>query len=295
MNKKPKTFWEKLGEIDYRWLYLLSIIFVIIPILHPLGMAVSVSPNTVGYYDAINNLKPGSVVAVSFGASAALLSDQEAMFIATWKMLFQRDLKVIVYGTYPDSTIVFNNEMLTVDPLGKYGKKYGVDYVYLGYMNMGEAGETSISKNIRGIYPTDDKGTPLDQIPLMQGINDQSKIDLVIFQYTSCTDIEFPIRQWVVPYNKPCIAMTLGTCGPMAAPYYPTQIQGFLAGASGGVQIEVYSGNPGAGATINDAMNLGILPFLFFFVLGNLSYLGKRFKWGQPKKEPVQTPKEAKN
>ena len=274
------TFWEKLGNIDYRWLYALSIIFTIIPIVQPLGMAIQVSEPTKAYVNVIKNLPAGSVVAVSFGASAQLIDEQEAQFLATWKCLFQQKVKVMFYSTQPDGPILLKQELTGPKAIVKpasYGYTYGVDYVDLGYSPLGEAGEASICTNIRGIFKVDAYGTPLDNIPMMKDVNDQSKIALIIFEYTSCTDVEFPIRQWVVPFHKPCIVMTLGCCGPMAAPYYPTQIQGFLSGSGMGTEIEVYSGNPGPGALMSDAKNLGILPFLAFFVLGNISYLGKRF------------------
>lgn len=248
-QKKPMSFWEKLGNIDYRWLYALSIIFTIIPIVRPLGMAVQVSEPTKSFADAITKLKEGSVVAVSFGASAQLLDEQEAQFLATWKTLFQHKLKVIFYSTQPDGPILLRDELGNKVKPESYGYKYGVDYVNLGYSPLGEAGEASFTQNIRGVFQKDQAGTSLDQIPMMQNIKDQSNIDLIIFEYTSCTDVEFPIRQWVVPYHKPCIVMTLGCCGPMAAPYYPTQIQGFLSGSGMGTEMEVYSNNPGPGVS----------------------------------------------
>jgi len=284
MSEKPTTFWEKIGKIDYRWLYALSLIFTIIPIIQPLGLPIQVSEGTIGYFNAIDKLKPGSVVAVSFGASLALLDEQEAQYLATWKMLFQRELKVIFYCTYADSPLIIQKHLGSVVKPENYGKKYGVDYVVLPYAPLGEAGEASFAQNIRGVYPNDIYGTPLDQIPMMKNINDQSAIDLVIFMYTSCTDVEWPIRQWVVPYKKPVIVATLGCCGPMAVPYYPTQIQGFLSGSGMGTEIEIVSKNPGPGAMMSDAKNLGILPFILFFILGNISYLGRRFVTKEVKK-----------
>lgn len=46
---------------------------------------------------------------------------------------------------------------------------------------------------------------------------------------------------------------------------------------------------------MSDAKNLGILPFILFFVLGNLSYLGKRFKWGESKEETPAAKPEVKS
>lgn len=280
-EKESKTIWEKMGDIDYRWLYAISIVLMIIPILNPIGLPTVVSEPTRGYLNAIQDLPPDSVVAVSFGASLALLDEQEAQFIATWKVLFKHDVKVIFYCTYADSMIVLNEHLDRVVKPESYGKVYGVDYVRLPYAPLGEPGEASFATNIRGVFPTDMYGTPLDDIPMMKNINDHTGIDLVHFQYTSCTDIEWPIRQWVVPYNMKVIASTLGCCGPMVAPYYPKQILGFLSGSGMGTELEVLSGNPGPGAVMSDAKNFGILGLLLFLILGNISYLGKRFAGGK--------------
>ena len=273
---RPKNVWERLGEIDYRWLYALSLVLMVVPILRPFGLPTVVSEPTKGYYKAIVDLPPGSVIAVSFGSSLALLDEQEAQFIATWKIYFQHDLKVIFYCTYADSMIILNEELDKIVKPESYGKLYGEDYVRLPYAPLGESGEASFATNIRGVYPTDIYGTPLDEIPMMKDINDYRGIDLIHFQYTSCTDVEFPIRQWVVPYGMKCIITTLGCCGPMAAPYYPKQIQGFLSGSGMGTELEVLSGNPGPGAIMSDAKNLGILGLLLFLLLGNISYIGKK-------------------
>ena len=62
----------------------------------------------------------------------------------------------------------------------------------------------------------------------------------------------------------------------MAAPYYPTQIQGFLSGSGAGTELEVVSGNPGPGAAMGDAKNLGILPFLAAILWMNIKpFIGK--------------------
>lgn len=278
-----QSIWHKMGNIDYRWLYALSLICTIAPILYPLGLPVQVSSGTIGYYNAIDKLPAGSVVAVSFGPSAQLLDEQEAQFLATWKLLFQRDLKVLFYCSTQDAPILLQKELGKQVIPESYGKVYGKDYVVLDFAFLQEAGEASMGLNMRGVYTNDWKGTPLNDIPMMQNINAAKDVDLLIFVYTSCTDVEWPVRQWVTSYNTPCIVATLGCCGPMAVPYYPTQIQGFLSGSGMGTELEVYGHVPGPGAAMSDAKNIGILPFLGFFILGNLSYIGKRFKWGETK------------
>jgi len=271
------TVRERLAKTTrfYQIIWALCLVGMFIPLVAPLGLPVVLSEPVKDYYNNIVGLPEGSVIAVSFGASASLLDEQEAQFLATWKTVFQQGHKVIFYCTTEDSPIVLRNELQVVVP-ESYGYTYGEDYVILPFSPLAEAGETAFAQNIRSIYTTDIQGTSLDAIPLMEDINDQSGIDLLIFQYTACTSIEWVVRQWVVPFNKPVIATTLGCCGPMAAPYYPTQVQGFLSGSGAGTELEVVSGNPGPGAAMGDAKNLGILPFLAAVLWMNIKpFIGK--------------------
>lgn len=268
---------ERLAKATrfYQIIWALCLIGMFIPLIRPLGLPVTVSEPVKDYYNSIVELPDGSVIAVSFGASASLLDEQEAQFLATWKTIFKNGFKVIFYCSTEDASIVINNELAVVVP-ESFGYTYGEDYVILPYSPLGEAGQAAFAQSIRSIYSTDINGDPLNSIPLMQDIDNHEGIDLLIYQYTSCTDIEWAVRQWVVPYKTPVIATTLGCCGPMAAPYYPTQIQGFLSGSGAGTELEVVSGNPGPGAAMSDAKNLGILPFLAAIIWMNVKpFIGK--------------------
>jgi hypothetical protein len=268
---------ERLAKATrfYQIIWALCLIGMFIPLVRPLGLPVEVSEPVTDYYNRIVELPEGSVIAVSFGASASLLDEQEAQFLATWKTIFKNGYKVIFYCSTEDASIIINNELAVVVP-ESFGYTYGEDYVILPYSPLGEAGQAAFAQSIRSIYSTDINGDPLNSIPLVQDIDNHEGIDLLIYQYTSCTDIEWAVRQWVVPYNTKVIATTLGCCGPMAAPYYPTQIQGFLSGSGAGTELEVVSGNPGPGAAMSDAKNLGILPFLAAIIWMNVKpFIGK--------------------
>ena len=184
---KDESIIVKLGTLPpnkYFWVHLAGIILMFIPLIYPLGLPVQTSQPVIDYHRTIENLPEGSVVAVSFGAAASLLDEQEAQFLATWKILFSNKLKVIFYSTTEDGNIILNRHLENSVKPSSYGYSYGVDYVLLGYSPLGEAGQSAFVRNIRSLYPVDYYGTPLDNIPLMKDINDQSGVDLIIFEYT---------------------------------------------------------------------------------------------------------------
>jgi hypothetical protein len=280
MMSEGDTIWDKMGSMDYRYVYALTIILILIPVIRPLGIPMMTTKTVQDYYDAIDNLPAGSVVAVSMGGGMGTLDELEAAFLATWKVLFQRDLKVLFYCTTTDGPIILDYHFGEKAKPEDYGKVYGEDYVRLGYNPLGEPGEASFALSIRSVYSADYKGTPLNQITMMQDIDSHRDIDLLIYIHTACTSVEIPVRQWIVPFNQPTLTITLGCCGPMTSPYYPAQIQGFLSGSGPGAELEIIGRVPGPGALINDAKNLGIIGLLVFLVLGNASYWGKRLTGG---------------
>jgi len=279
-EEKQDDIWEKLGNFDVRWMFLGCIVLIFVPMIWPLGLPTIVSQPTKDYYNAIVDLPPGSVVAVSFGGGFGALDEREAQFIATFKTIFSTDLKMVIYCQVSEGPAVLEyiigEGTGLADPL-KYGKVYGEDYVRLGYAPLGEPGETAITTNIRSMFSTDYYGTLLDEIPMMENINSADDIDLLWADYGACTTIEWYIRQWVVPEQMPLIITTLGCCAPMAAPYYPGQLIGFLSGSGMGTELEITSKNPGPGARTSDIKNLAILPFLLYLLLGNISSFGKKY------------------
>ena len=132
----------------YQIIWALCLIGMFIPLIRPLGLPVVVSEPVKDYYNSIVDLPEGSVIAVSFGASASLLDEQEAQFLATWKTIFEQGHKVIFYCSTEDSPIVIRNELEVVVP-ESYGYTYGTDYVILPYSPLGEAGQTASGDLLR--------------------------------------------------------------------------------------------------------------------------------------------------
>jgi hypothetical protein len=209
------------------------------------------------------------------------MDEQESQFLATWKVLFQRDLKVVFYCPRQEGAVVLHEELTQIVVPENYGKVYGEDYVRLGFNRLEEAGQAAFALDIRSVYKTDYLGTPIDDIPMMKDIHSHEDIDLMIWQHTAGETIDMGVRQWVATFNVPLIDICLSGGAPMVQPYYPTQVKGYLAGALGGTQLEIYANVPGPGVSMTDSTNLGILGMLIFVILGNASYWGKKLTQGE--------------
>ena len=47
---EEKSIWDKIGTIDYRYVYITFIILLLIPILRPIGIPMKIGQVTIDYY-----------------------------------------------------------------------------------------------------------------------------------------------------------------------------------------------------------------------------------------------------
>jgi len=273
---KMSEFISKLDKIDRRWLYALTIILVIIPILNPLGLPVKVSKPTKDFYNIINELPEGSVIVYEEGSISGQYDVTRAACVAAMKLIFSRPVKFVAFCDGADGPVLLKDMLSIVNP-ESYGKEYGVDYVIFDLAPGGETATASFATNIRKIFSTDHYGTPIDDIPLMSEINSAEDVDLLLQVFVGCYNCDWIVRQWVVPYNTLYLGITSECCTPMIAAYYPASCKAYLSGTIGATEMEILSKVPGEGATVSDAKNLGIIPMILFIILGNIAYFSKRF------------------
>lgn len=88
-----------------------------------------------------------------------------------------------------------------VDPEGKFGKVYGEDYVILPYLPEGETAYATFASNIH-VFSLGLFGNSVESLSLMQKVKDGNDVTLVVDVYTSCYQIEWAIRQWIVLLSR---------------------------------------------------------------------------------------------
>jgi len=283
MAKDNTSFLEKLGTVDYRIIYLLMTLLVALPLAYPVGLPQTVSPNVVAYVNKLNSLKSGDVVLVSFSGYMTMLPDVEPIYIATWKMLSQKNVKLILLMTHVDSPAVIRQEF------AKTGydkvKVEGVDYTIMPYLDMSsDAAIISFTENMRSLFAKDIRGIPLDDIPMMKNVNKATDLALYINDGP-----EVATRRYTLPYGVGQVCWGTATnILPFVPPFYDPvngPVYGYVGGASQGAQMEtVLIGlNPsqtaffaGEGTKTNDAKNLGVIGLVVIVAVGNLSMLAKK-------------------
>ncbi len=274
--------WTKLTALDVRWIWLILLIVITIPLFKPLGLPIKVSPEVIDYVETIDALPKGSVIWIGADYDPGSSAENNPQLAATFKHAMKRDLKVVILSLWPGAPDLVQS---VIDPIAEsMGKIYGVDYVNLGYKPAGGVVLRTMTRDIRqGAGNVDHAGTPLDKLPLMQEITALTKeqVALVISINTGSPGYGDYLNYVAEPLGIPFLsAPTMGMVTGQLPFYRSGQIKGLLPGLSGAAQYEQWLGEPGLACTQMDAQSLGHVIILAFIALGNIGYLASRSKGG---------------
>jgi hypothetical protein len=140
--------------------------------------------------------------------------------------------------------------------IGEYypDMEYGTDWVDLGFKAGNEAVIKTIVTDFGQIFPNDAKGTPIESIPMMQGIKSLSSFDAIVN-----VSAGYPgSKEWVLyaatPLKKPMLVGCTGVQAPQMYPYIPLQVQGLLAAIKGAAEYESVVNDWVRSETFNEAL-----------------------------------------
>jgi len=117
---------------------------------------------------------------------------------------------------------------------------YGVDYVNLGFKPGNEGVIKVIVTDMRELYTTDDIGTSVDDIPMMEDIESVQDFDLVINISAGYAGTKEWVQYGSTPYpdNIKIVAGCTGVQAPLLYPYIPNQLPGLLGAIKGAAEYE---------------------------------------------------------
>jgi len=143
-----------------------------------------------------------------------------------------RDIRVVVSAFYPLGGLGLANTSVARIAAEFPNKKYGVDYVNLGYKDGPEAVMLRLGDNIADAFPTDVNGKPISELPIFEGIRSLRQVKLV---FTAATGLigEYWITLANAQFGTPVI---IGPTAVSAPKYYPFLNSGQLVGMLGGMK-----------------------------------------------------------
>ena len=267
-------------RIDRRIVWWLILIVITAPLLVPLNIPVTVNPNTIKVYNYVQGLQPGSVALVSLGMSAGAWPELDPLARAFFWHLMQKNVKVVLVGFgIPDTGVLCETLIKEVESSGAtVGKKYGVDYVNVGFIPGGEITLAALTSNFQAVVKADFRKTPANELPLLAGIRDYRDITFAV-DFDGVGDYLQWVRQWVPVAKKPVICMPTAAASVEPQPFFSSgQLFSIVAGLHGGAEYERLINRPAFATRSMDMVSVAHFTFLGLVIVGNIFYFSGREK-----------------
>jgi hypothetical protein len=282
-------FVDKLLNIDRRWLFLLVFIGVALPIIMPIGLPVTTTASTRDAFEFIEGLKPGDAVLISFDYGASSAPENDPMAEGIMRQCFLKRLRVVVCALYPLGGLQLANNSLAKVSAEFPDLKYGEDYVNLGFKDGAQAVMKRMGDDIVGAFPTDVRGTPLAQIPMLKGVRSLRQVSVVVTVTTGIIG-EYWITQAHPQSGVPVIVGPTAVGAPKYYAYLNAgQAVGMLSGMKGAAEYEkllaakyppldrFYKSTHAFTATKGmDAQTVIHFVIIVFIIIGNVATLSQR-------------------
>ncbi len=264
-----------LSRIDRRLLFLSMAIAVIVPFVLKAKPSVQPMQWSRDLYDAVEAVKPGGVVLVSCDYDPGSEAELYPMTVAIFEHLARKDVRVVITELWPAAGPLVKSAL--EETFYKHGKKYGIDFVDLGYKT---GGQILISKTVDSIaqaFPDDVNQTPVSEIPAMRGVRKAADIDFFVSISAGTPGTKEWVQQCQSRVGKPMGCGVTAVQAPDLFPYILNhQLIGILGGLRGAADYEALVGKPGRGITGMGPQTYGHLLIVLFIVLGNLGFLLSR-------------------
>jgi hypothetical protein len=251
--------------------YVLFLAMVVIPMVYPLALPIGVTQYTRDFKAGIDRAQDGGIMFISVdyctgGEGPGLPAAVDVIKYAVTK----KQMKIVNIGFLMPVVGQLAENVFAKVPWDSYGYVYGVDYVNCGYIIGLEAAVAAVGTDFQSVIQKDYRGTPISQLPILQGITDINDFALIycLTDYTS--QILNLARQWPSVPERPLISATFAN---YALPFYPGSVEGFLdTTSSGPAEFEVLAGIPGKAVIGSDILSMGQLFLLIVVLMANISY-----------------------
>lgn len=267
-------WYERLMNLDRRWVYLFVGIAVLVPVFIPFNVPVHITPEAKAIYDFVESLKEGDILFIAIDFDPNAKAELEPMALAIMRQAFGKNVKLII------SALSQNGPGMAEQYISKLSKelnkKNGVDYCYLGYKPYPGLTVLAMGQNFRIPFPLDYYNTPLDSLPMMKYVKNFDQVKGVID--ISAGNITDYWVAWAQTRFK--VKLALGVTGVMAANYYPylqsKQIFGILAGLKGASEYEALVNQRGVASQGMSIQTIAHIMVILFIILGNIGYFMSR-------------------
>lgn len=282
------NIFDRMMSLDRRWVFLLLAIVCVITYLMDISVPIALSDEVENIYQKFEDLKEGDIIYMSVDYDPNALAELHPTTYALAEYCFRKKVRII-FGTLSNLGQGMVDQAIrdvadsvrkdaTYNGVHYEGREIenGIDYVFLGYKPYPAMVIQAMGLDFRVPFPTDYYGTPIDNLPMMQGVKNFDQCKLVM-DMAAGNVAEMWITYGHGNYNVPLALAVTGVMGADMYPYLGSgQIFGLAAGLLGSAQIEKLTGNPGRAI---DGMKIQLyahIVIILFIIMGNVGFLVTR-------------------
>ncbi len=273
---------ELAGNIDRRIIYALVLITVSFPLIFKITLPLEVSKEVRMAYQAVEELEEGDVILISTDYGPSSAPETQPMLEAILTHAFRKNVKVLLMTHWRFEGLIMGVE--GIEKIARrFNKKYGEDYIILGFRPGVSAVMIGLSEDFRNVFLTDYYGRSIDSYPMYKQIAGEDNIlnyddiDLLVgLQAGNVGDLW--IRIVNARYGVPMIMGATAVIIPEYFPYLQAgQIKGLIGGLKGAADYEKLVNMVGFGTVGMSAQLFVHTLILVLIFLGNVSLIARRF------------------
>jgi hypothetical protein len=270
-------FLEQFDQINPKIIYLLVAVFLVFPVLKPIGMPISIDQQlTQPVFNWIEGLKPGDIVIFDAAYGGGSDSELTPQLKAWFSHCMKKGVKVVGVAQWDaGAQLAYETLKDVASKLEARGisAKEGVDWVHVGYKAGGMTTFRAMQDDFwKACGNTDWRKIDFSQIPLMANVKKWTKDTIKGFICYSAGSPGLPTyTQYFADqdmYVGDVAVQVAGTSNLLRS----GQAKGIIPGLSGAAQYEKLNGEPGLGVKLMDAQSLGHVIVIVLVVLGNVGY-----------------------
>jgi hypothetical protein len=233
-----RAFWEKAQAIDRRWIFLMIVLAVIIPMTSQCTVRSPATPEVRAIFDRVEQMAPGSRVLLALDFDPPSEPELLPMAMSYTRHLALRGHRIYFMTLWPVGQQEVERVILNVLNAEFPEYEYGVDYLSLGYKTGGQGVIQGVLSDFRRQYPTDAHGTAVARLPIFQGVQRLADMDLILN-----VSAGYPgIKEWVQfggdQSRVPVAGGVTAVSAPLLYPYYPKQLFGLMGGMQAASEYE---------------------------------------------------------
>jgi len=281
-----------MGNIDRRILYLVAMLVMAVPLFVDIPLPVAENPNSDNFFRVIAKVDqtgPGRnmiFLSANFSQDTRGESLPQARAIIRHLLVSGKKFAIFTFNgnSAPGQEMANQAALEIAEELRLVGieRQYGRDWVNLGFRPASLAILQSLPRDIPEFFKRDARGTPIGQVPVMQGVRTHRDIGLWIDVAPSATYL------WVMAaitdkYSKPLLLAPTSVMVPDMYPYIATgQIDGMLRGILGAAEYESLLVTNGLaaerGAGTRQMTSVAALDgyIILLIIIGNIAYFRSR-------------------